>query len=182
MVPVGYMYKSVSQRPDWLEADKVKDIYSVSGCVSSEFADWINYWKHNGYWFFNNAQAIEKVAYENNLSLNGMKLFFYFAYEFEWHELQGVWLKVVPELSFETNVILPIKTDLEGFDVVSFSCGNSSECSPLSCNSLAKEVVVNSHCLLDTFDTAKALIENGFFNDSEPGPFRIFEVHSVNDA
>ena len=42
------MRKKVADKPDWLETDRVEDIYSVSGCVSLDFDDWINYWKHNG--------------------------------------------------------------------------------------------------------------------------------------
>jgi hypothetical protein len=38
MVPVGYMAKRVLQRPDWLQATRVIDIYSLSGCVSEDFA------------------------------------------------------------------------------------------------------------------------------------------------
>ena len=52
MTPVGYMAKHIASRPDWLKANEVEDIYSVSNCVSDDFADYINFWKHNGYWFF----------------------------------------------------------------------------------------------------------------------------------
>jgi hypothetical protein len=48
MIPVGYMAKRVHKRPDWLQAPHVVDIFSVSGCISEDFADYINYWKHNG--------------------------------------------------------------------------------------------------------------------------------------
>ena len=52
MIPVGYLAKHVYKRPDWLQVDHVIDIFSVSGCVSENFADYIGFWKHNGYWFF----------------------------------------------------------------------------------------------------------------------------------
>jgi hypothetical protein len=52
MIPVGYMAKQVEPRSEWLQAQQVLDIYSVSGCVSKNFADYIKFWKHNGYWFF----------------------------------------------------------------------------------------------------------------------------------
>jgi hypothetical protein len=39
------MAKHVATHPDWLKADHVIDIYSVSNCVSDDFADYINYWK-----------------------------------------------------------------------------------------------------------------------------------------
>jgi len=33
--------------------------------------------------------------------------------------------------------------------------------------------------LLQSFEQARALLENGTFNDSEPGPYRILAVYSV---
>ena len=61
MVPAGYMAKRVVARPDWLPAERVSSIYSVSGCVSETFADYINFWKHNGYWLFNSPEVIIEV-------------------------------------------------------------------------------------------------------------------------
>ncbi len=73
----------------------------------------------------------------------------------------------------------PAAAEPEGYDVVSFSAGTSPECSPLSCNGLAKEIPTNRHCLLDSFEEAKGLLEQGKFVKCEPGPYRIFAVHSV---
>jgi hypothetical protein len=39
MIPIGYIAKHVSKKPDWLEAPNVIDLYSVSGCNSEDFAD-----------------------------------------------------------------------------------------------------------------------------------------------
>lgn len=177
MVPAGYMAKRIVAPPDWLPAERVSSIYSVSGCISEDFADYINFWKHNGYWLFNSPDLITEVARENNIDLNGTALFFY-----EVHELQfdsGEWLRFDPEPSFGTNVSVPEAKVLEGYDVVTFVAQTSPECSPLSCNSLASEVETNSRCLLQWFEQARKLLENGTFNDSEPGPYRIFAVYSV---
>lgn len=38
---------------------------------------------------------------------------------------------------------------------------------------------MNSHCLFDSFDEAKFHLTEGAFNNSEPGPYRIFAVYSV---
>jgi hypothetical protein len=43
--------------------------------MSEDFDDWVNYWKHNGYWFFNSPTLIEDIAKENNINLERMKLF-----------------------------------------------------------------------------------------------------------
>jgi hypothetical protein len=75
MIPVGYMAKRVTVRPSWLKAGSVEDVYSVSGCISEDFTDYINYWKHNGYWFFDSPEIITQLARDNSLDLTGTNLF-----------------------------------------------------------------------------------------------------------
>lgn len=179
MLPVGYMAKRVTVRPDWLKAAGVSDIYSVSGCISEDFADYIKFWKHNGYWFFDSPQTIIEVARQNSINLTGIRLFFYEAHELEFDNVEGQWTTFKPEPSFKTEVVLPSEKVLEGYDVVTFSLGNSAECSPLSCNSLALEMETNEHCLLPSLDRAKELLEEGRFKNAEPGPYRIFAVYCV---
>ncbi len=176
------MYKTISKKPDWLKTNQVSDIYSVSGCVSEDFTDWINYWKHNGYWFFDSPKIIEDLVREQDLSLNGMTLFFYLAYEKQWETDEEKWRLYSPEESFSTNVVLPQNSRIEGYDIISFYCRTSAECSPLSCNHMAQEIKVNPHCLLDTFEEAKLLLEDGSFKDCEPGPYRIYEVHTIENT
>jgi hypothetical protein len=173
------MAKRVSARPEWLTAAQVVDIYSVSHCVSEDFASWIAYWKHNGYWFFDSPEVIERVAREGGVDLQGTSLFFYEVYGQEFDEVEGTWADFGPELSFPTQVIVPAEKVLDGYDVVSFECGTSAECSPLSCNHLATDVETNSRCLLASLEQAKQLLEGGAFRGSEPGPFRVFAVYSV---
>ncbi len=182
MIPVGYMYKTVMEKPDWLETDQVTDIYSVSSCVSEDFDGWINYWKHNGYWFFNSPSIIEEIACEHSIDLTAMKLFFYTVYELQWNIEAKKWEIFAPEESFETNVLQPKKAISHGFDVVSFLNQNDAECSPLSCNHMAQEMKVTSHCLFSNFIEAKESLESGKFDKCEPGPYRIFEVYSVENA
>jgi hypothetical protein len=59
------------------------DIFSVSGCISRDFADYIDYWKHNGYWLFDSPEIIKSLAKENSIQLEGTSLFYYEAYEME---------------------------------------------------------------------------------------------------
>ena len=63
---------------------------------------------------------------------------------------------------------------------MTFSAGSSPECSPLSCNGVAKELPTNAHCLFAGFEEAEAALSRGAFKDSEPGPYRIFAVYSVD--
>jgi hypothetical protein len=179
MIPAGYLAKRVISRPDWLQTDGVSDIYSLSGCLSKDFADYINFWKHNGYWLFNSPDVIEQVAKDHSIDLAGTTMFYYEVYELEFDEEKAEWLPFKGEDSFLTDVLAPATKTLEGYDVVNFAVRTSPECSPLSCNSLATSIQTNSHCLLSSFDDAKRFVEAGMFNDSEPGPYRIFGVYTL---
>jgi hypothetical protein len=169
VIPVGYMAKRVHERPDWINAPHIADIYSVSGCVSEDFTDYIRYWKHNGYWLFNSPEVIQNIARENSIVLDGMTLFYYEAHEMEFDAEE--WTAYTPDPTFPTDVTPPSCKNLEGFDVVTFYSGTSPECSPLSCNSLAKgpakirygpgseqvnAPLFNSHCLLASFEEAES--------------------------
>jgi hypothetical protein len=180
MTPAGYLAKSVYRRPEWLKAPQVVDIYSVSGCISEDFADYVSYWKHNGYWFFDSPEIIRTLAKESSIQLEGTSLFYYEVYEKEF-DGEG-WNPYTPEQSRPTHVRLPSRKQFEGFDVVAFYARSSPECSPLSCNSMAEELHTNAHCLFESFDEAKRTLDNGSFKNAEPGPYRIFSVYSVDWA
>ena len=136
MTPAGYMAKRVHTRPDWLKAPQVVDIYSVSSCSSEDFADYVSYWKHNGFWLFDSPEIIKSVAKENSIQLEGTSLFYYEVHEMEFDGES--WHPYAPEASISTNVVSPSRKHMEGFDVVTFYARSSAECSPLSCNSMAE--------------------------------------------
>jgi len=176
MTPAGYMAKRV-QPPVGFHVDGIRDVYSVSDCINNDFADYIQYWKHNGYWLFDSPEIIEAVAQDNQIQLKGTSLFYYEVYE---QEFDGKnWLPYHPEASLPTNVLVPSQKTFEGFDVVTFFAHSSPECSPLSCNGMAGEIPTNDHCLLVSFEDAYSKISTGAFNQAEPGPYRIFAVYSV---
>jgi hypothetical protein len=179
MIPVGYLAKRVSVRPDWNGARQLSDIYSVSGCVSKTFADYPGFWKQNGYWFFDSREIILQLARQKSIDLAGTSLFFYEVHEQEFDGTAGQWRTFAPEPPFATRVVLPAESALEGYDVVTFSRGTSAECSPLPCNSPAIEVETNSHCLLTSLERAQELLQEGRFKNAEPGPYRIFAVYSA---
>ena len=179
MIPAGYMAKQVISRPEWLKAERVIDVHSVSNCVSKDFADYIKHWKHNGYWFFDSPDTIRQLSEAESIDLTGTSLFYYEVHEVEFNEADGQWISFKPEASFTTQVIEPRRKILEGYDVATFSARTSAECSPLSCNSLATEVGTNQHCLLASLEDAQHLLEKGQFKNAEPGPCRIFAVYSV---
>ncbi len=177
MIPAGYMAKHIGTKPDWLKADNVIDIYSVGDCISKDFTDYIDYWKHNGFWFFDSPQVIKKLSEENSISLDGTTLFYYEVYRLEYHADDPSWREFKPEHNIPVQVDIPEIKTLAGFDVVTFSTGAMPDCSPLSCNSLAENIRTNNHCLLDTFEEAKQNLENGELLKGEPGPYRIFAVY-----
>lgn len=177
MIPVGYMAKRIGSKPESLKAPAVIDIYSVSSHMNDDFADYIEFWKHNGFWLFDSPQVIQTVAQENSIDLHGMSLFYYEAHEMEFDGQR--WKPFAPELSIPTNIAVPSRKNLEGFDVVTFWAGNTPECSPLSCNSLADDLRTNAHCLFDSLEEAQSHLNEGHFSGSEPGPYRIFAVHSL---
>lgn len=180
-IPVGYLYKKIMQKPDEVTAC-IDDIYSVSGCMSEDFADYINYWLHNGYWLFDSPQIMQQIADQETLDLSTMQLFYYEAYALAYDVDAKEWIGFQPQKSMVSNVQIPAEKQLQGFDVVSFSAGNDPECSPLSCNNLAAQTDVNSHCLFDSFENAKQALEQGLFEHAEPGPYRIFAVYKVEEA
>lgn len=177
MIPAGYLAKKVALRDDWLAAPAVEDIYSFSGCMSENFADYIPHWKHNGYWLFNSVADVQSLARELAIDLSDCRLFYYELFELELDEETMKWQPFEPE-PFGTAVVPPADWRLEGYDVVSFIPSCSPGCSPLSCNRLAAAIPTNRHCLLETLDEARQLLEAGAFANAEPGPFRIFAVYS----
>ena len=178
MIPAGYMAKRIHIRPNWHKAPHVRDIYSVSFCQSEPFADYIKFWKHNGYWFFDPPEIIQEIAGNNSIDLARLSLFYYEVFE---NAFDGRnWAPFKREESFNTEVIQPLSKTLEGYDVATFGTGIFPECSPLSCNSLAEQIPTNSHCLFATFEEAEASLNSGEFRDSEPGPCRIFSVYTLD--
>ena len=180
MIPLGYMYKKVAARPEWLRSERVTDIMSISGCISEPFTDYVKYWKHNGYWLFDSPAIIHNVAKDDGLSLADCTLFYYEALEKELDETDNTWSVFRPEPTVATDIEPAHSPQLKGYDVATYFARQAPECSPLSCNSLAAQLAVNRHCLFDTFDAAMEALESGAFERSEPGPFRIIAVYGFD--
>jgi hypothetical protein len=182
MIPLGYMAKRVEGSPGWPKPPQVLDVYSVSACVNDDFADYVDFWKHNGWWFFDSPELIQSVARENSIDLQGTKLFYYEAHELELAD--NVWRAFSPDPAWQLQpkVVAPTGKHLEGFDVVILWAENSPdpEHSPLSCQGLAERLPTNAHCLFNTFDEAYTALNTGKFDGCEPGARRIFAVFSVD--
>lgn len=178
MIATGYLAKHIpKQRPDWLQAPNVIDIYSVSDCVNDTVAAYTPDSNHNRFWMFNSPSVIRSTALVQNVDIEGATLFFYEVYESEFDGED--WLPISSNASFETQVLIPPTKCLEGFDVVTFCDGPNSH-SPLSCNSVAADIKTNKHCLLETLEEAISALEHKAFEECEPGPYRIYAVYSVS--
>lgn len=179
MLPIGYMAKQIVARPEWLLAEGVEEILSLSGCFSKDFADWIDFWKHNDHWLFDSPAIIQELGHEHGIDLTNCRWFYYECHDSLYNEEARVWQAYNPETTFGTSVQAPVNAILRGYDVVSRSCGSTAECSPLSCNHMAGKIPVNRHCLLDSLEEAIQRIDLEEFVSCEPGPYQIIAVFEV---
>jgi hypothetical protein len=181
LIPAGYLYKTVRARPEWLDASSgVIEVLSVSGCHSTMFADYVEHWKHNGYWLFDAPTHMHDIARQAEIDLSELTLFYYELYGDEFDDTTKTWSAIKPD--GPVRVTLTGAKVLHGFDVVSFSQRNAPECSPLSCNNLSDVIPVNPQCLFPTLDEAEDAINKGLFEGGEPGPYRIIAVYTVTST
>jgi hypothetical protein len=189
MVPAGYLLKRVSAPLGFGFKASLRDVCSVSDCVNDDVVNVQAAWRHNGFGVANDPEVLWSMATDAGVEVGGVTLFYYEAYEQEvesdgWTVEPGAWrpLSPIPSAGEPTAVTPPssaLQARLLGFDVVVF--GDFLEHSPLSCNYIADEVAVNSHCLFDTLEAAKAAIDaNAFGGGCEEGIYRIFSVSAVS--
>ena len=180
MIELGYMAKRVVFRPDWLNVQHVRCIFAVANCISGDFCDYISFWRHNAFWFFDSPTLIRTIASEINIDLATTTLVYYRGHDTQFDAALGNWVRYDHDLDIRTSVTPPHGATFLGYDIVSYSMQNAPECSPLSCNGLANTVRVNENCLIDSLEYAIDQLENGAFKNSEPGPYRIIEVNAVS--
>ncbi len=179
MIKLGYMAKRIVERPDWLAVPPVHDVYAVSNCISPDFADYTEFWSHNGFWFFDQPSHILRLCSQHGISLDDLTFVYYEAFPQQFDTENRTWHGFAPDPDTKTDVSSPTNPHLLGYDIVSYSMQNAPECSPLSCNHVAADVRVNSHCLIDTLDYAIECLETGIFDNAEPGPMRVISVHTL---
>ncbi|QAY75600.1 hypothetical protein [Sphingosinicella sp. BN140058] len=191
MIAAGYLLKHVVPPPEWLVSSPthIKEVCSLAHCVSGTVAHPADSWQHNGFGLANSPDLLRDLAAQNDVDLTGAELFFYAAYELElesdgWTFDPSEWQPRTPDetSSVGDDVLVPepSKLVLVGYDVLAVEYGDPH--SPLSCNSMAAKIPVNASCLFDTFEDAKAAIDEGRFGGGcEPGAYTVFAVHRVID-
>lgn len=172
-VLIGYFPKTVVTRPDWLAAEGVREVCSVSECVSPGPEGWIGRWLHNEMWVFDDEEAAWGMV-PGGRSNPAFLLFAYRIFPVEFDE-GGQRPFAIPPLAVQPLTGCYRRL---GYDAVSRSCGTTFECSPLSCNHAAERFEVNGHCLAG--DPAEAFRLAALFSRAEegyePGPYFVVEV------
>jgi hypothetical protein len=173
MIFAGYFARRIEPRPDLLNAPGVREICSVSECISAGAEGWVSAWRHNGFGWFNSvADALGVVPAARQAEF---RLFGYRIHPEVFRGSQRAALTIPDDVRPEP---LPDAFRSLGFDSASRSSeqGLSLECSPLSCNFMASEMPVNEHCLFPTLETAIAGAKRFAAEQPEPGEYYVVEV------
>ena len=166
--PAGYFPKTTAIPDGYSLPDNVREICTVSPCINAP-ADRIEKWRHNDLGFYNTREDALAIVPPH------APAFVLFAYQMLPVRFckEGVEPIDLPELEIE-----PLDQTFAsiGFDAISKSSSSFFECSPLSCNYLAREIPVNRYCLVDSLPEAVALAKRFAREEPEPGPYYVFEV------
>jgi hypothetical protein len=168
----GYFPKHVVSRPEWLDCPSVVDVCSVSDCVSGGPDHWSDHWIHNDLGLFNQPDQARFVIPRD---APPMRIFAYRVSTVRF-TTGGPEAWVWPDDA--QPIRLPDDFTSLGFDAVHKYMDSilGFECSPLSCNGLAKQWPVNRHCLLDDLETATKAAEQFSIEQPEPGMYYVAEV------
>lgn len=173
MIDAGFFPKRVEPKPEYLHAPGVREICSVSNCISAGPEDWIHLWRHNDFGWFNLiADAVQVVPTGHE---SEYRLFAYRLYPRIFTKDGPVPLPVPEDVNTE-----PIGAAFStlGYDSASKSMESvlGLECSPLSCNSMAEEISANEYCLFATLEEAIAAAARFAAEQPEPGDYYVIEV------
>ena len=169
-VDAGYFPKRTVKRPDWLKASEVEEICSVSLCFSDGPSDWIQKWLHNDLGFYDTEAAAQKTIGPER---SGFEMYAYRVYPLTFADGEAAAWQVPSQVTLDLS-----RFEFLGFDFANKTVGVSNfECSPLSCNSGAKEFSVNKHCLMEGLTDAYKACAAVSKGDYEPGPYHLFQVY-----
>jgi hypothetical protein len=166
----GYFPKRIALRDEWLKAPAVREVWSVSECISEGPPDWVSQWRHNDVWLFDTPELAESVVPPGERGL-----YVVLGYR--------IWDRMFDEGDeLELDEDLPrLEEPAAGFESVGFDAvarlgTRNFGCSPLSCNGGAETFATNERCLFRTFDEAVAGAKAFSSGNWEPGPYWVVEV------
>lgn len=173
MIDAGFFAKQIKLKPEFLGALGVREICSVSECISSGPENWITLWLHNDLgWFNRMSDALRAIPPGQG---SHYRLFAYRIYPEVFTARGRVPLTVPENVKPE-----PISGEFRrlGFDSASKSMQTvlGLECSPLSCNGMAAEIAANEFCLFHELNEAIAGAERFAAEQPEPGDYYVIEV------
>jgi hypothetical protein len=173
MIDGGYSAKRVASRPEALNAPGVREICSVSTCISSGPENWIEHWRHNEFGWFNSVADAMSVVPE--AERQQYRLFAYRLEPFIYRQGTKINLNVPSDVHPD-----PIGPEFveRGFDATNKSMETvlGVECSPLSCNYLAAEIPTNEFCLFPTLQAALEGARTFSIEQPEPGDYYVVQV------
>lgn len=171
MLDGGYAVRRVAAAPADEHFRGVREICSVSDCISRSPEQWINTWLHNDFGWFNAiADALQMVP-EGTVH----RLFAYRVHDEIFRKGEALPLEPGANVAPEPR---PATFTTIGFDAVSRSKTTTRgfDCSPLACNSMAAECAANAHCLFATLDAAIGTARRFSIEQPEPGDYYVVEV------
>jgi hypothetical protein len=150
-----------------------------SNCFAQEPENWIDHWRHNDLFVFDN---LERVA--NVLPSNGADSFLRLGLRtlpVQFGTIREGW-----QLGWDVEKVTPAPIPAGfvrlGYDVCCRSAQSALECSPIVCNGYADELHANRYCLLDTLAQAIAAAERFAAEGvAEPGPYVVLEIWAERD-
>jgi hypothetical protein len=169
LVLIGYFPKLRTPVPGWLQGVAAEEICSVSECIAAGPTNWVEHWLHNDFGLFNCIDDARRVIPDGGA---GYLVFGYRLLPSLFDNGRGESIDVSPR-GIEP---LPPAFRSLGFDVVSKSVSDFFECSPLSCNAMAREIDVNRQCLVENLESATGLASRWSVEEPEPGPYYVVEV------
>lgn len=165
----GYFPKRILPRPDWLAAPAVREIWSVSHCMSKAPEGWIDHWKHNAQWLYDTVALAESVVPPGERD----------AFSIVGYRVAATMFDEGDEVPLD-EAIQPLPGPEVGFESLGFDAVGRLQttfaCSPLSCNHAADKLATNEHCLFRTVQEAMPAAREFSRGGWEPGPYWIVEV------
>jgi hypothetical protein len=148
----------------------------VSDCISNAPEGWIDQWRHNELWAYDTCELAWSVVPADERREFDPYAYRLYPVRFVHGQQEQFDL---PPLAVEplSNSFVRL-----GYDAVSRSVGSTFECSPLSCNYIAREVQVSRYCLVDSESEALRLGREFSLSEPEPGPYHVLEVWRQRDG
>ena len=163
--PIGYLAKRTKKCLDHT-LGSVEEICSVSCCLSKAPPGARELWRHNTMSLYaSEALALGVIPAEQDREAYDFYAYFMPPVAFDDGAPRDLNQDERNALSGATTDVEPVGSDylLLGWDIVTnwvgWADGQAFECSPLTCNGLAKEITTNRYGLIDGLERAFALVQ-----------------------